>query len=709
MISLMLAALISDPQMTQVVLEGREQDTLIELQFQGNPTFQSFRSHQPNVLVVDVVGAGLPSDFPAKLRVMKGVELSFVEHVGARTRLMRVQIKLPVRMDPELKTAPKRIRILLPKGSTVAQVVGSGGAQAGRQQELAGRMQKRLQELELSHGKARKQLTEKEEQIERLSRRLANALSAQQSMAQVAAKKDKSVADAEAARRKAEDRAAAALRAVTATEAQVRGETDTLKRRHAQGAQEQAKSLTELQARRREIDRLLQEQEQIKSQIGALQRATSKQELEAERLVQTEVGLRANVEQGQAQVGAKQRTLKGLNGRIRNSEKASKELEARRKRLEKKLKRYTRDIRTFKGRVSALDKVSVGVRDAVAKADVKISGRLVVRSELSDELKKKRVVLASLERRRVRQKKARSSLAKTVRSLRSVLKKKKAEQTQIEGRIKRSDVAHEELKASLQRAEVDRAKLERSVARWMAKLEASEAKLKVTEKALVPLKHQHKGLAAKVAAAKTAVARVDAQVAQASASVTQAQAGVKAKRKQLARLERQRRAQERHAAALAKKAESARHVASALEFKVKKTPKAKPVLVAAVAPRPAPSKSVSDALPEAGFGGGPAVQSGRFERIGYRPVGPERVLVRYGGNSQPKLSQASKRTTVLTLPGVSASSKRLRALDTSLFGGLVQSIRPRRTRRGLRVELKHEQGVQFQMVRTAAGVELRLR
>ena len=122
-----------------------------------------------------------------------------------------------------------------------------------------------------------------------------------------------------------------------------------------------------------------------------------------------------------------------------------------------------------------------------------------------------------------------------------------------------------------------------------------------------------------------------------------------------------------------------------------------------------PKKRVSDAQDGAGFGGGPAVSTGRFERIGYRPVGPERVLIRFGGDAKVALRKVGETTTRVRLPGVSAPAKRLRALDTSLFGGLVQSIRPRRTRRGMTVELTHEEGIDFHIVRTVSGAELRVR
>ena len=136
--------------------------------------------------------------------------------------------------------------------------------------------------------------------------------------------------------------------------------------------------------------------------------------------------------------------------------------------------------------------------------------------------------------------------------------------------------------------------------------------------------------------------------------------------------------------------------------------KAKRVLVATAKPT-GKKKKLSDVQSGAGFGGGPKLETGRFERIGYRPVGPERVLIRFGGDADVTLTKKGSTVTRVRLPGVSAPSKRLRALDTSLFGGLVQSIRPRRTRRGMWVELRHEEGVEFRIVRTVSGAELRVR
>ena len=137
---LVLATLLSDPQMSQIVLEGRTQETHIELSFRGKPTFQSFRSHQPNTLVVDVVGAGLPAGFPRRVEIIKDVILHLDEHVGSRTRLMRVRLSLPQRFEPQLRASARAIHLTLPIGSTVARALGPAGASPQVEQALALRL-----------------------------------------------------------------------------------------------------------------------------------------------------------------------------------------------------------------------------------------------------------------------------------------------------------------------------------------------------------------------------------------------------------------------------------------------------------------------------------------------------------------------------------------------------------------------------------------
>ena len=83
--------------------------------------------------------------------------------------------------------------------------------------------------------------------------------------------------------------------------------------------------MRELEARRDDIDQLLRDQERLKSQLAALARVATKQQRESDRLVQTEVGLRADVESGQAALGKRTAALRQLNQSV---DRRQKQLEA---------------------------------------------------------------------------------------------------------------------------------------------------------------------------------------------------------------------------------------------------------------------------------------------------------------------------------------------------------------------------------------------
>ena len=710
---LLLAALISDPQMNQIVLEGRSQETRVELSFRGKPTFQSFRSHAPNTLVVDVVGASLPAGFPSQVEVIKGVTLHLTEHVGSRTRLMRLRLTLPTRLEPQLQASPRAIHLTLPVGSVVARAIGPSGAAPQLEKALASRLQARLKGLEKEHSAARGQLTQKEEQIERLSRRLRDALSKVNTLDVDLKAKNQRYASSEIARKRAEGQAKEALRAVQATQAQVAGEVEGLKRREAKQTQVSSKSLQELVARRADIDRLLQEQEAIKSKLAALSRVTQKQARESKRLVQTEVGLRASVDTSSVALAARRVELRRLNRRVGESEQSIAALTAQGKKYDRsigrtnaKMVRRTKDLRVIKSDRSRLQK-------SLKAVEAKLASRKAAATELDAVYIAVRDEVSGIDKRLKAAVGERKALGKAVRSMRAELKATRRTIDQKKAKVKRAATQAVALERELKSASSEQDKLVAQIETVRAAAQAKKRALRVLRDKLEPVAEQRKELLATLAAEQALAASADAEVVKLSAVLSAREKQLKTERAQLARLQRQRRAQLQRVAQLAAQSKATHKNAKMTSEKLAKVRaepmvKAKPVLVAAAKPV-GKKRKLSDAQSGAGFGGGPKLETGRFERIGYRPVGPERVLIRFGGDANVTLSKASSSVTRVRMPGVSASSKRLRALDTSLFGGLVQSIRPRRTRRGMWVELRHEEGVEFSIVRTVSGAELRVR
>ncbi|MDE0882647.1 MAG: hypothetical protein OSB21_08640 [Myxococcota bacterium] len=710
MTALLLAVLMSDPQMTQVTFEGRSQDTLIDIRFHGRPTFQSFRSYSPNVLVVDVVGASLPAGFPAAAEVMKDVRLELSEHVGRRTRLLRIRLTLPPRLEPQLLAAAQGIHVILPRSSAVAKAFGPAGARPAVQQALASRLQKKLHSLQGVHSKVSEQLTAKEEEIERLARRLSDALAKVNRLDRNLVAKDRSVADAERARRQAEGKAAHALLAVEATQAQVRGEVTALERKQAGALLEQVKGAAELEARRSEIDRLLRQQETLKTQLSALRRTTGKQGRERERLVQTEVGLRADVETNLRELSKESAELRQLNKRVKSGEQALVSLASDRKKNQKSLRKVTKNIVGRRVDLTRIEGLGEKLDSSLKTLQASISSRQVKADKLQASYAKARSALKHKQQEQKRSLTQRKALDKSLllAAKRSASTEKRINKTEAEnGRLRSQAKATQ---ASIKSASAEEIELRARARELSQKSSVLRGVLATLKTKLKPLTQRKSVLASAIDGEQQRVAHLDAEVAKATAALAQAGKGLKKYKALLARLQRQRKAQQSLATALNKKTEQTRIARAKVSVKseLRKVVVAEPVLVAEAKPRGA-RKVLSDAQPRAGFGGGPPVQRGRFERIGYRPIGPERVLVRFGGNSEPKLRRVSKGRSVLTLPGVSATGKRLRALDTSLFGGMVLSILPGQTRQGLKVELRHEEGVTFDLLRTVSGVELRLR
>jgi septal ring factor EnvC (AmiA/AmiB activator) len=710
---LLLAALISDPQMNQIVLEGRSQETRVELSFRGKPTFQSFRSHAPNTLVVDVVGASLPAGFPSQVEVIEGVTLHLTEHVGSRTRLMRLRLTLPTRLEPQLQASPRAIHLTLPIGSVVARAIGPSGAAPQLEKALASRLQERLKGLEKEHSTARGQLTQKEEQIERLSRRLRDALSKVNSLDTDLKAKNQRYASSEIARKRAEGQAKEALKAVQATQAQVAGEVGGLRRREAKQVQLSSKSLQELVARRADIDRLLREQESIKSKLSALSRVTQKQARESKRLVQTEVGLRADVDASSVALAARRAELRRLNRKVGESEQSIGTLRAKSKKYDRsigrtnaKIVRRTKDLKVIKSDRSRL-------QESLKSLEAKLARRQAAATELDALYIAVRDEVSGIDKRLKTAVGERKALGKALRSMRAELKATQRTIDQKKAQAKRAVTQAVALERELKGASSEQGKLVAQLEAARATAQGKQRALRALRDKLAPVAKQRKELLAALAAEQALGASADAEVVKLSAALSAREKQLKTEQAQLARLQRQRRAQLKRVAQLAAKNKATQMSAAVTAKRLAKAQakpvvKAKPVLVAAAKPV-GKKRKLSDAQSGAGFGGGPKLETGRFERIGYRPVGPERVLIRFGGDGNVTLSKTSSTATRVRMPGVSASTKRLRALDTSLFGGLVQSIRPRRTRRGMWVELRHEAGVEFRVVRTVSGAELRVR
>ena len=89
----LLFMFVADPGLQQVHVEGRAQATHIDLRFSGRPTFQAFQSQAEGLLVVDVVGGKRPAGFPETISLHQGAQLKLVEHVGSRTRLLRLELE----------------------------------------------------------------------------------------------------------------------------------------------------------------------------------------------------------------------------------------------------------------------------------------------------------------------------------------------------------------------------------------------------------------------------------------------------------------------------------------------------------------------------------------------------------------------------------------------------------------------------------------
>ena len=708
---LVLAALLTDPQLSQIVLEGRSQETHIEMSFRGKPTFQSFRSHQPNTLVVDIVGASLPSGFPKRFEVVDGVVLHLDEHVGSRTRLMRMRISLPKRLEPKLTASARAVHVVLPVGSTVARALGPSGAAPEVEQALALRLQQRLKTLEGAHRSAQGQLTEKEEQIERLSRRLSEALAQVKGLdAQLAAGK-KRVADSERARQVAEGQAAAALQAVRATQDEARQEVVALRSQEAKQLQANSQGLRELEARRDDIDQLLRDQERLKSQLAALARVATKQQRESDRLVQTEVGLRADVESGQAALGKRTAALRQLNQSVDRRQKQLEALQRSRRSDAARLKRTDAAIRARKQDLAVTERARKSLARNLKSAKSKLTEREAVKAALDSEYEAVRRRNDALDKALADVVQSRKRLGRQLKSKRTAVKKTKAQIQKTKQAERSASAAVATLERSIASVEAERSKATQSLERAQRRAAERQRRVQALRAKLEPLKGAQAKLEERLAQERQRGQAADALVAQLGADLSAQEKRTAAGQRELERLKRQRRAQSKRAAQLAAQAKRAktRSASTQAQLKaVKKPAVPKPVLVAD-ARRVEPKPRASDATPATGFGGGPASATGRFERIGYRPVGPERVLIRFGGNAKVTMTKVGKRMTRVRLPGVSGASKKLRALDTSLFGGLVESIRPKQTRRGMTIELRHEQGIEFHVVRTVSGVELRVR
>ncbi|MBM65300.1 MAG: hypothetical protein CMH55_03585 [Myxococcales bacterium] len=803
MLSLMLM-FVADPGLQQVHVEGRDQATHIDLRFNGRPTFQAFQSEAEGLLVVDVVGGKRPTGFPETIPLFPGSELKLVEHIGSRTRLLRLELHSQKGVPSSARALRGGIRLELRQGSKGLRVFQASGSRlaAARAPESPKPV------VTAERGPTTKQLADalgrEREETARLRQLLANFRRHSGERADELRGLDVKVSEGRARSKKRQKVLKAAGQALSQLEKKIRLRRQEIvkleaaeaeaKQRLAQvqgSSRDRTAELNRLElvelAHRAEITRLVREEMDLEKGDTSYLARVAKLQLSINGLAKKQKKLAAKAAKKQAALKAREQESKGLLT----------EQTRYRRRIADLDRRYASVKKAVKGQ----DQKLVKLRAKLDGLDGELGTALTRYEQATKRLKKSKASEADLENRAVD---LRAQIAKLVRDTAD----REAQHGQSERRLGREQARVKKLSASVeaarkqaQRAGVLLAKAHKKadetdrrangLAKELARLrvlasraerglsDAQEAlgdergevealvkRLAKRRKILADATAKEKSIRAELAETAKAQRRTGQALAAAKKRLEQRQAAVarlqktlKNKKDKVRRMEssavsvRQQslemsNAEERMRAALGqsrKRFQSSRDEVKARQSEVdalirerkkvekaaaKASAKAKNLAVKAKAERArilrARKKPSQARVAPNGFGGergaGGSAKKRRAEarsklrdgsksnvkRVGYRPVGPERVVIHVDGQLSGTLKRISPTTTVFEIPGA-RSAKTSASLNTKRFGGSIHRISSRLKQGKMRVRITHEAGLRLKTVNKKGRLEVRVR
>jgi hypothetical protein len=729
----MMLLFVADPGLQTITVEGRPAETRIDLKFAGKPTFQAFLSHRPNLLVVDVVGAKMPAGVEKRIEIFGDTALAFQEHVGTRTQLLRIALNLPPSGKARATAYGDGIRLVLPRGSAVARVYRSGatapppGTPAAQQ-----RLRDALKKLTNADAERRTMtavLSDREQELERMSARLRAANDQVARLRQKLAgrndgkrKKTKAV---EGVRRKATVLRASILATKQAqvneekTLVQLAGDEATLR-------QEAARLTKELSARQSEVERLLRSEEETRSRLKGLKQRKTKVGAALSRLRVQAMAAEAQRTTLQRASREADAALLAVNDSLGSSEQRVARAERERRRIQEGIDAAKAKTRKAQKRLAKLAQRESRLGRALVKSRRKQRIDHKALSQLKGlEAKRKRVVeqlASSLTASEARSLSDKNKLKQSQESLRKVVKEVGALRARIgaigadAAKFRSLDLVTKKRFKAQRRAH---AKMNKGLSEATKALARQRAAHQQSSKRLSNLTAQIEKLELALAKQTKSAAATDAS----TAMLSRLEAG---KRGELDRLKKASLLAEGRRRAAQRRNDALRTQIAAMDGKVTaERTAAKPVRVLlAKLESPAPKKLAPktaqhgarstqpptrrEVKPSLGFGGQRNGGKSRFSRVGYRPVGPERLVLRYTGRGAPRLRRVHKTKTTVFLPRVKGLKAALRRLDTSVFGGKIHAVQPQRWKNGVRVTVFHEAGLRLGMVPIDAGLELRV-
>lgn len=779
MLSLMLM-FVADPGLQQVRVDGRANITRIDFQFSGRPTFQAFRSESEGLLVVDVVGGQRPTGFPESIQLFEGASLKLVEHVGNRTRLLRLELHGKKGLHTSAQAVGSGIRLELRAGSRglrVFQASGSRFAKAApkkvappaaksavepstadltvalkRERDETARLRQLVSKFRRHQGERNRELQTLEEQARDQRGRTKG--------------KQRQVTKAAAALGETERKIQTRRQEIVKLEA-AEAEAKQRLAQVAGSAKDRQAALDRLElvelAHRAEITRLLREEMDLEKGDASYLDRVAKLQLSINGLSQRQKSLETKAKKERTELTRRQkeeqalvaeqaryrRRVKGVEARLVGAKKASKAQSTTVKKLRQQLDLLDGELAKAQGRLKAesdrlkkrrqteakLANQAVDLRAKIAKLVRDTADREALQNQILRRTAGKKAYAKKLESDLVKVRKgaqkAGVGLAKARRSLELAERSGRSLTTELSRLKNLDDGAQASLKEAgheLQTAQARLIQLKRTVAARRKVIEATGKDEKTLKAALKRARAERRRLETELRQANSGLERsrkssrnlatlVDKQnriiestrvaVDQAKQETEQALKAAAQARATLASRQAQVKAAESRAEALQKasrKAEQEAKAKTALAARLK--PKKRPV------PKPAPRAKVVPRAEPVGFGGQNRAQrksskGSRVTRVGYRPIGPERVVIHVDGPVTGKLKRVSKTTTIFEMKGL-RTSKDMASLNTARFGGRIHRITPGRRKGRVRVRITHEAGLRLRSVNKKGRLEVRV-
>ncbi|HBU47975.1 MAG TPA: hypothetical protein DEB46_06655 [Myxococcales bacterium] len=752
MIISLLFMFVADPGLQQVHVEGRSQATHIDLSFSGRPTFQAFQSQAEGLLVVDVVGGKRPAGFPERIPLHGDAHLRLVEHVGSRTRLLRLELHTAKGVSSSARALRGGIRLEVRQGSKglrVFQASGSRLVEPPSSKVEAPRSppvdDSNVKGLELALKKERQETNRLRQLIGSFRRHSGERTAELRSL-------DENLSErrAQSKRRKAELKAAGKslsevekkirlrrqeIVKLQAAEADAKRRLDQVKGSSKdRGAELNRLELVEL-AHRAEITRLVREEMDLEQGDTAYLARMAKLQLSVKSLAKKQKKLTAKAAKRANVLKSREQEAEGLKAEQARYRRRIKELDQRHAKIDKGVQAKDKELEQLRGKLDVLDR-ELGV--AIARYEKAQKGLGKAQNEEAD-----------FENRAVA---LRARIAKLVRDTAD----REAQHGQANRRLGKQRARIKKLTASVasarndaQRAGVQLARARKAVASTEQRAAALSQEFARLEALSSKAKGRLSEFETKLAAQRKVVQALRERLAKQQAGLSKVAPGAKAAKVNLAKLKREKQRLKAALKATQKRIDNRQKNVAVTRRDLVKTKAEVGRLNADLASlkrrqssqldrtqelnpkrqlkrKTSVKKTRKERLHSNGFGGAQgAITSERVakhkvegakksdrqtlvKRVGYRPVGPERVVIHVQGKPKAKLKQISETTTLLEIRGA-RSVKTNGSLNTRRFGGRIHRISSRYKQGRVRVRITHESGLRLKSVHKKGRLEVRVR